>query len=77
MRVSALLVFFAAALLLPLNSQAQRVAWVVGNSDYADGSLPNPVNDAKLVSDSLEALGFQVQLDLKYLTYLTSYNFQP
>ena len=64
MRVSALLVFFAVALLLPLNSQAQRVAWVVGNSDYADGTLPNPVNDAKLVSDSLEALGFQVQLDL-------------
>ena len=64
MRVSALLFFFKVALLLPLNSQAQRVAWVVGNSDYADGTLPNPVNDAKLVSDSLEALGFQVQLDL-------------
>ena len=64
MRVSALLFFFKLALVLPLNSQAQRVAWVVGNSDYADGTLPNPVNDAKLVSDSLEALGFQVQLDL-------------
>ncbi len=40
------------------------MAWVVGNSEYADGTLPNPVNDARLVRDSLEALGFQVQLDL-------------
>ena len=37
------------------------VAWVVGNFDYADGILPNPVNDARLVSDSLSSLGFEVQ----------------
>ena len=42
---------------------AQRIAWVVGNSEYVDGVLPNPVNDAQLVSDSLAALGFEVRLD--------------
>ena len=36
---------------------------MVGNSDYVDGTLPNPVNDARLVSDSLSSLGFEV-LDL-------------
>lgn len=55
---------FSAGLVLPTKLYSQRVAWVVGNSDYADGTLPNPVNDAKLVSDSLSSLGFEVQLDL-------------
>lgn len=64
MRLANLLYLFSMALLLPLNSASQRVAWVVGNSDYTDGTLPNPVNDARLVRDSLEALGFRVQLDL-------------
>ena len=48
---------------------AQRVAWVVGNSEYVDGVLPNPVNDAQLVSDSLAALGFEVRLDKNLATY--------
>lgn len=53
-----------ALFLLPASLYGQRVAWVVGNSDYADGILPNPVNDARLVSDSLSSLGFEVRLDL-------------
>ena len=48
----------------PFVGNCQRVAWVVGNSDYLEGELANPVNDAILVKDSLEALGFQVRLDL-------------
>lgn len=48
---------------------AQRIAWVVGNSEYVDGILPNPVNDAQLVSDSLAALGFDVRLDKNLATY--------
>ena len=57
-----------ALFLLPSSLYGQRVAWVVGNSDYADGILPNPVNDARLVSDSLSSLGFEVQLDLNLKT---------
>src|SRR3954469_12641155 len=39
-----------------------RVALVVGNSNYGKeiGSLPNPVNDAKLISQALQQTGFQV-----------------
>ena len=40
---------------------ADRVALVVGNSDYVHaGRLPNPGNDAAAVSESLERLGFEV-----------------
>src|ERR1700738_2766655 len=37
-----------------------RIALVIGNSDYSSGSLPNPANDAKLISDALTNLGFDV-----------------
>src|SRR3954463_3016883 len=39
-----------------------RVALVVGNSNYGKeiGSLPHPVNDAKLISQALQQTGFQV-----------------
>jgi formylglycine-generating enzyme required for sulfatase activity len=37
-----------------------RIALVIGNSEYASGPLPNPANDAKLMADSLSALGFEV-----------------
>jgi carboxyl-terminal processing protease len=39
-----------------------RVALVVGNSDYGGdlGRLPNPVNDAKLMADTLRKVGFDV-----------------
>ena len=57
-------VFATILILLPSSLLCQRVAWVVGNSDYVDGTLPNPVNDARLVSDSLSSLGFEVRLDL-------------
>ncbi len=43
-----------------------RVALVIGNSDYGDevGRLKNPVNDARLLASTLEALGFSVDLVL-------------
>lgn len=37
-----------------------RVALVVGNGGYAYGSLPNPVNDAELIADALDRVGFDV-----------------
>jgi len=39
----------------------ERLALVIGNSDYANvGALKNPVNDADLVSASLQTIGFTV-----------------
>src|SRR5258708_6941587 len=38
-----------------------RLALVIGNSSYRSVTpLPNPVNDAKAVSDQLKAMGFDV-----------------
>ena len=38
-----------------------RLALVIGNSAYGDelGRLPNPANDAKLMSKALENVGFE------------------
>ncbi len=52
-------------LLLSLFSQpvhAVRVALVVGNSDYSERPLRNPVNDANLMQVTLKELGFEVTL---------------
>jgi formylglycine-generating enzyme required for sulfatase activity len=37
-----------------------RIALVIGNSDYASGPLPNPANDAKMIGETLNNLGFEV-----------------
>ena len=37
-----------------------RIALVIGNSAYATNPLPNPVNDARLISQTLKELGFEV-----------------
>lgn len=39
---------------------AYRSALVIGNSAYLDGPLGNPVNDARDMSKTLDALGFDV-----------------
>lgn len=39
---------------------ASRVALVVGNKDYPDMPLSNPVNDARAMKKALEQVGFQV-----------------
>jgi hypothetical protein len=42
---------------------ASKVALVIGNADYVGSpSLTNPVKDARIVADTLEALGFEVIL---------------
>jgi len=40
---------------------ASRTALVIGNSAYRNAPLENPVNDARLVSQTLTELGFVVQ----------------
>jgi formylglycine-generating enzyme required for sulfatase activity len=37
-----------------------RIALVIGNSDYSSGPLPNPANDAKMIAETLNNLGFEV-----------------
>lgn len=47
----------------PLLSQTQnKVALVIGNSNYAESPLRNPVNDATDIESTLTHLGFQVTL---------------
>jgi formylglycine-generating enzyme required for sulfatase activity len=40
----------------------KRIALVIGNSDYTQGPLKNPVNDARAMRARLEGLGFDVIL---------------
>lgn len=43
-------------------SADEKVALVIGNSDYRNvGKLPNPVNDAADIAESLKRLGFNVK----------------
>ena len=48
-----------------VQAEAKRVALVMGNSNYKSfNSLPNPVNDAKLMERALRDAGFEVTLIL-------------
>ena len=46
----------------PIDTPAseRRVALVIGNSAYEDSPLANPVNDARLMAETLRGLGFEV-----------------
>jgi hypothetical protein len=47
--------------LLQESADADRLALLIGNSNYGDGSsLPNPVNDVRAMKRALEGLGFKV-----------------
>ncbi|WP_310385666.1 caspase family protein [Roseateles sp.] len=43
-----------------IKGNGKRVALVIGNSKYQRSALVNPVNDARLVSDKLTRIGFDV-----------------
>ena len=43
--------------------EEKRLALVIGNANYDEGKLKNPVNDALLIKTSLEQLDFDVILD--------------
>lgn len=42
------------------SSRQKRLALIIGNGDYTDGPLMNPVNDAKDMRAKLSELGFEV-----------------
>ena len=48
------------------SAAAKRIALVIGNSGYerAGWALTNPVNDARLIAQALEGVGFDVELVL-------------
>ncbi len=62
----ALIIVLASVLWPVLAFSEARIALVIGNSDYeiTGWELPNPANDARLMKQSLEAVGFQVSLQL-------------
>ena len=64
-----LAVLFFVLLLFPIAAWAEKVALVIGNSDYEYvGRLPNPENDATDVAAALDRIGFDVTtgIDLDY-----------
>jgi formylglycine-generating enzyme required for sulfatase activity len=58
LRLAALALTILAPIIAP--AAEKRLALVIGNSAYSTGALPNPANDAKLVSEALSSLGFEV-----------------
>ena len=42
----------------------KRVALIIGNSDYKNNVLQNPINDAKGIAKTLKSIGFDVSLTL-------------
>jgi len=49
---------------------SKKLALVIGNSNYSTGYLANPINDAKLIAQTLREVGFTVSIkkDLKSKT---------
>lgn len=63
--IRCLLILILVLLTVPTVQAEERVAFVVGNSSYKSTTeLANPVNDARLVARSLEAVGFDVTTHL-------------
>ncbi len=58
--LTTLLVLGFAGPALAATTPAPRVALVIGNSAYKDAPLANPVNDARLIAETLRGLGFEV-----------------
>jgi hypothetical protein len=58
-----LLTFFSILFFLNCFGQDERkLALVIGNSNYIIGELKNPTNDADLISETLDSIGFDVLL---------------
>lgn len=47
---------------LSFSQEDKRLALVIGNANYDKGELKNPVNDAKLIANTLDSIGFDVLL---------------
>ena len=56
-----LLLFFVISISV-FSQDEKRLALVIGNANYAEGELKNPVNDARLIASALDSLNFEVLL---------------
>jgi predicted Fe-Mo cluster-binding NifX family protein len=54
------IVLFAIGTAAVAATQEHRVALVIGNADYGNAPLRNPVNDARAMASTLRSLGFDV-----------------
>src|SRR5262245_13109114 len=57
-----LIAVLASAVEAPAQSPGNRVALVIGNAVYRQAALKNPVNDARLMTSTLQQLGFRTIL---------------
>ncbi len=66
MRVLYIVLFALFVQLLQAQTSAplinRRIAYVIGNAEYEQNPLYNPVNDARDVAKALETLGFEVKI---------------
>ena len=58
-----LLIIFLCFPLIIFSQDQKRLALVIGNSNYDESPLNNPVNDALLIAKTLKELNFDVILD--------------
>ncbi len=58
--IALVLIIFGATEIATAAAPEPRVALVIGNSAYEDSPLTNPVNDARLMAETLRGLGFDV-----------------
>ena len=64
-----LIVFLFLFSTISLSAQEEkRLALVIGNANYTVGELKNPVNDALLMANAFDSLGFDVILDTNIQT---------
>jgi tetratricopeptide (TPR) repeat protein len=68
-----LIIFVLILISIDSFGQENRLAWVIGNSNYNKGELKNPVNDALLMAKTLRNLNFTVILDTNIAT-LAAFN---
>lgn len=54
------IILSVAAILMPAVAAERRVALVIGNGAYERAPLPNTINDARAMTQTLESLGFKV-----------------
>ena len=61
-RLAYLLLVLGGLMVASADAAQRRVALVVGNAAYATAPLKNPANDARAIAQSLQQLGFEVQV---------------
>ena len=57
-----LFIFSFLATISLFSQEEKRLALVIGNANYDKGALENPVNDARLIANTLDSLNFEVIL---------------